>query len=72
MKEITDEEYALFQKLASVWYHSEPEITGAYFICGHAGNFDEQGLPDAILVCPAMGSNITAIYEKKHVGKSGQ
>jgi hypothetical protein len=70
--EITDEEYALFQKLASVWYHSEAEITGAFFICGRAGEEDEMGLPDAILVCPQMGSNITAIYEKKTVGRSGQ
>lgn len=72
MKEITDEEYTLFRKLASVWYHSKPERTGAYFICGEAGEHDKLGLPDAILVCPAMGSNITAIYEKKHVGRSGQ
>lgn len=72
MKEITDEEYALFQKLASVWYHSEPEITDAFFICGRGGEEDELGLPDTILVCPAMGSNTTAVYEKKYVGKSGQ
>lgn len=72
MKEITDEEYALFQKLVSVWYHSDPERTGSYFICGHAGEHDKLGLPDAILVCPQMGSNITAIYEKKTVGRSGQ
>ena len=70
--EITQEEFQLFKKLASVWYHSEPEITGAFFICGRGGEDDELGLPDTILVCPQMGSNITAIYEKKHVGRSGQ
>ena len=69
---ITDEEYALFQKLVKVWYHSQPEKTGAYFICGEAGEHDSLGLPDTILVCPAMGSNITAVYEKRNVGKSGQ
>lgn len=72
MKEITDEEYELFQKLASVWYHNEPEITGAFFICGEAGNSDEHGLPEFILVCPQMGANITAVYKRDLVGSSGQ
>lgn len=72
MKEITDEEYALFQKLTKIWYHTEPDKTGSFFICGEAGDIDEQGLPEYILVCPQMGSNETALYKREMVGKSGQ
>lgn len=72
MKEITDAEYELFTKLKKIWVHSLPEQSGLYFICGEAGELDESGLPDAILVCPSYGVNVTAVYEKKHVGRSGQ
>jgi len=72
MKEITDEEYKLFQKLTKIWFHSQPERSGAFFICGEAGELDESGLPEYILVCPAYGVNVTAVYEKKMVGRSGQ
>jgi len=72
MKEITDEEYELFQKLAKIWYHTEPDKTGSFFICGEAGDSDEHGLPEMILVCPQMGANITAVYKREMVGKSGQ
>jgi hypothetical protein len=71
MKEITDAEYELFQKLAKIWYHSDPDKTGAFFICGEAGEEKEAGLPEYILVCPQMGSNINAVYKLETVGKSG-
>jgi|VirMetMinimDraft_7_1064189.scaffolds.fasta_scaffold150469_2 hypothetical protein len=72
IKEITDEEYALFQKLAKIWYHTKPDKSGSFFICGEGGEKDAHGLPDIILVCPQMGSNTTAIYRKEKVGRSGQ
>lgn len=72
MKEITDEEYDLFKKLTKIWFHTQPEKTGAFFICGEAGNSDEHGLPEFILVCPQMGANITAVYKRDLVGGSGQ
>ena len=62
MKEITDEEYELFQKLTKIWYHSSPQRTGAFFICGEAGEKDKMGLPEHILVCPAYGSDGMAMY----------
>ena len=71
MVEITEKEFEVFERLKKIWFHSS-ERSGSFFICGEAGEHDEMGLPDAILVCPQMGSNITAIYEKKHVGRSGQ
>jgi len=72
MKQITDEEYDLFKKLTKIWFHTQPDKSGSFFICGEGGERDDSGLPDIILVCPQMGANITAIYEKKTVGRSGQ
>jgi len=72
MKEITNEEYELFQKLVKIWFHTQPEKSGSFFICGEGGEHDEHGLPDIILVCPHMGDNTTAIYRKEKVGRSGQ
>lgn len=71
-KEITDEEYELFRKLTKIWFHTQPDKSGSFFICGEAGNSDENGLPEYILVCPQMGANITAVYIRDLVGKSGQ
>lgn len=62
MKEITDEEYELFQKLLKIWKHSAAEKTGLYFVCGQAGEVDQMGLPEHILVCPAYGSDGMAMY----------
>lgn len=72
MKQITDEEYELFEKLKKIWFHTQPDKSGSFFICGEGGEKDDSGLPDIILVCPELGSNITAIYQKKHVGNCGQ
>lgn len=68
MKEITDEEYELFRKLTKIWFHTQPDKTGSFFICGEGGDKDDDGLPDIILICPRIGGNVTAVYEKKHVG----
>jgi hypothetical protein len=72
MKEITDEEYELFRKLTKIWFHTQPDKSGSFFICGEAGNSDEHGLPEVILVCPQMGANITAVYKRDFIGRSGQ
>ena len=66
MKEITDEEYALFRRLTKIWYHSSPK-TESFFICG-AGEKDLNGLPEHILVCPHPGVDTIAVYEKKLSG----
>ena len=62
MKEITDEEYALFRKLTKIWFHSQPDKTGSFFICGEGGERDSMGLPEHILVCPAPGADGMAMY----------
>ena len=65
-KTITDEEYALFQKIVKVWYHDQAEMTGAYFICGEGGEVDDNGMPEIILVCPTpgLGAEYTVGYKK--------
>src|SRR6056300_332951 len=62
---ISNKEYELFEKLKKVWFHTQPDKSGSFFICGEAGLSDEHGLPEMILVCPQMGDNTTAIYRKE-------
>lgn len=62
--EITAEEAWLFQRLKHVVLHSNPEEFGLYFVCGSAGEFDEQGLPEQIFICPAAGMDSFTIYQK--------
>ena len=69
MKEITDEEYAFFKKLTKLWYHTQPKKAGSFFIWGDAGQKDLNGLPEYVLICPQMGSDTIAVYEKKVSGK---
>jgi hypothetical protein len=69
---ITKKEYELFEKLKKIWFHTQPDKSGLYFICGEGGDHDTHGLPDTILVCPHAGINTTAIYRKEKVGRSGQ
>lgn len=71
MKEITDKEYELFEKLKEIWFHEKPEWSRSFFICGSGGEIDKHDLPEIILVCPHMGINTTAIYRKEKVGRSG-
>ena len=70
MKEITDEEYELFRKLTKVWFHTQPDKTGSFFICGEGGEHDENGLPEIILVCPQMGADTTTVYKRDLVGRN--
>lgn len=70
MVEISDNEYQLYQKLLKIWKHSSAEKTGAYFICGEAGDKDDLGLPQYIHVCPSYGLDGIASYklDKKYSG----
>ena len=64
MVEITEKEYELFQKLKKIWIHSSPEKSGAFFICGEAGEKEEMGLTEYISVCPTYGLDGFAYYKK--------
>jgi hypothetical protein len=43
---------------------SAEKLEGVYFICGEAGEKDDMGLPEKILVCPSYGLDGIAIYTK--------
>lgn len=43
---------------------SAEKLEGVFFICGEAGEKDNMGLPEKILVCPAYGLDGFAIYTK--------
>jgi hypothetical protein len=64
MKEITDAEYELFQQLKTIWKHSVPEQSGAYFISGSGGVKDGHGLPEVIMVCPSAGLDYSVAYRR--------
>ncbi len=64
MPEITEKEYEQFQTLKKIWVHSKPEKSGAFFICGEAGDHDELGMPEYIAVCPSYGLDGSMLYKK--------
>jgi hypothetical protein len=64
MVEITEQEYELFQKLKTILIHSQPGLSGTFFICGEGGERDGMGLPETINVCPALGLDGMAQYTK--------
>jgi hypothetical protein len=44
-----------------------PHLVEHYFICGEGGEKDDNGLPDAISICPAYGADWTVTYKRvKH------
>lgn len=50
-------------RLAKIVKHVLADNTGAYFICGEAGEKDSMGLPAGILVCPSYGLDGFAYYK---------
>ena len=55
---------ATLNKIKTGLQHESPEKTGRYFVCGEAGDKDDVGLPDYILVCPTYGLAGFATYRK--------
>jgi hypothetical protein len=43
---------------------SAEKLDGVFFICGEAGDKDDMGLPEKIMVCPAYGLDGFAMYTK--------
>jgi hypothetical protein len=58
------------EQLKTILGHLLPENSGQYFICGGSTELDADGLPESILVCPAFGTEGSAIYRKSS-GLSG-
>ena len=58
-------ELALLRRVHKMVRHlSAEKLPGVFFICGEAGEKDDMGLPEKILVCPAYGLDGFAIYTK--------
>ena len=43
------------------------KLEGVFFICGEAGEKDQNGIPEHIHICPAYGSDVTYVFTR---GKS--
>ena len=52
------------EKYETILRHAMSEKTGVFFICGEAGEKDNMGLPEKIMVCPAYGLDGFASYRK--------
>ena len=52
------------EKFETILKHAMAEKTGAFFICGEAGEKDSIGLPEKIMVCPAYGLDGFSVYVK--------
>ena len=61
---LTEAEFKLYKKLAHIWFQSKPEWSGSYFLSGHGGEFDKNGLPELVMICPAMGCDWSVAYRK--------
>lgn len=62
---ISNAEMQQFRLLKKILLHSNPErFPNAYFICGEGGDVNASGLPESILICPSLGSEITVVYRR--------
>ena len=71
-KKELEEENAKLRKLLNIYKqerdrfaHTNPEISGRYFISGAIGEVDGNMLPEKIMVCPAYGCDWSQIYIKQ-------
>jgi hypothetical protein len=52
------------KKFETILKHAMAEKTGAFFICGEAGEKDTSGLPDKVFICPTYGVDGFQVYKK--------
>lgn len=51
-------------KQARILQHAYPQRSGNFFVSGHAGVLDRNGLPEAVSICPAYGADWTVLYKR--------
>ena len=51
-------------KYETILKHAMAEKSGVFFISGEAGEIDNNGLPDTVFICPAMGLDWSVAYRK--------
>jgi hypothetical protein len=62
--------YVYIRQLEHRWTMAEKKIAESdrfkdtYFVCGEGGDRNENGLPESIFICPALGSDITVKYTR--------
>lgn len=54
----------IYERERARFRHSEPEITGAYFLSGGHGEKDGNFLPEFVTICPAYGCGWEQVYKK--------
>jgi len=54
----------IYKRERDRYKHSDPEITGTYFLAGGYGNLDSNQLPDYVEIVPAYGCGWSQVYEK--------
>lgn len=52
------------EKYETILKHAMSEKSGAFFICGEAGEKDTSGLPDKVFICPTYGLDGFQVYKK--------
>ena len=52
------------EKYETILKHAMAEKSGVFFISGEAGERDNNGLPDTVFICPAMGLDWSVAYRK--------
>jgi hypothetical protein len=63
--EHVEELQARCEQLIRILRHLLPDRSEMFFICGEAGQQDEDGLPEAIQVCPTYGADWSALYRRE-------
>ena len=52
-------------RMARIYKHLNPENhPGVYFIHGSLGSYDQNGMPEKLLVVPAYGCDFSYVYER--------
>lgn len=54
----------VYERERARFRHSNPEMTGAYFLSGGHGYVDENRLPQYVRIVPAYGCAWEQVYEK--------
>jgi hypothetical protein len=62
-QELNKEAADMLRRLLRIVEHAYPEKTGSFFICG-ASPVGDDGLPDAVSICPSYGVGWSATYTR--------
>jgi len=55
----------IIARMSKIYRHLNPEHNpGVYFIHGSLGTFDQNGMPEKLMVVPAYGVDFSYIYER--------